>query len=284
MNNKAVTCVAVYMLLMSFSQKGIDKLGNFQEHMKMRHPDGKQSNTKDRTGISDGVARQSPKPSVLTAKLRSIGFVSLHQDVWSRYSGGSGGTARTLEAVRFDPHAIEEVGAAWLLVIRGRGHVEAERGIWSYGYQELSAATMAQEPHTPQSCYLVKDRHGKEMMNEPHRGYTHVPLMHAFDYNTNLHLLYVPSCWVLHPTLVSTWTWSFPMPTKKTSTPLLNTSKRKAWRPDGPTNGRCLWELHHVWGCDNVKDQPVVLQETTSAKTWSLKRRSTGTWTFTTLF
>ncbi|PPQ99389.1 hypothetical protein CVT24_005372 [Panaeolus cyanescens] len=36
----AVTCVAVYMLLMSFSQKGIDKLRNFQEHMKMKHPDG----------------------------------------------------------------------------------------------------------------------------------------------------------------------------------------------------------------------------------------------------
>jgi len=35
----AVTCVAVYMLLMSFSQRGIDKLRNFQEHMKMRHPD-----------------------------------------------------------------------------------------------------------------------------------------------------------------------------------------------------------------------------------------------------
>lgn len=32
---------------------------------------------------------------------------------------------------------------------------------------------------------------GCAMMNEPHRGYTHVPLMHAFDYNTNLHLLYV---------------------------------------------------------------------------------------------
>jgi serine/threonine-protein kinase ULK/ATG1 len=36
----AVTCVAVYMLTMSFSQKGIDKLRNHQEHMKMRHPDG----------------------------------------------------------------------------------------------------------------------------------------------------------------------------------------------------------------------------------------------------
>lgn len=36
----AVTCVAVYMLLMSFSQKGIERLRNFQEHMNMRHPDG----------------------------------------------------------------------------------------------------------------------------------------------------------------------------------------------------------------------------------------------------
>ncbi|KAJ8588049.1 Pkinase-domain-containing protein [Rhizopogon salebrosus TDB-379] len=36
----AVTCVAAYMLLMSFSQKGIDKLRNFQEHLRMRHPDG----------------------------------------------------------------------------------------------------------------------------------------------------------------------------------------------------------------------------------------------------
>ena len=36
----AVTCVAVYMLLMSFAQKGINKLRHYQEHLKMRHPDG----------------------------------------------------------------------------------------------------------------------------------------------------------------------------------------------------------------------------------------------------
>lgn len=36
----AVTCVAVYMLLMTFSQKGIDKLRNYQEHLRMRYPDG----------------------------------------------------------------------------------------------------------------------------------------------------------------------------------------------------------------------------------------------------
>ncbi|KAM6495075.1 Glycoside hydrolase superfamily, partial [Amanita muscaria] len=31
-----------------------------------------------------------------------IAFVSLHQDVWSRYSGGSGAPAWTLESVGFD--------------------------------------------------------------------------------------------------------------------------------------------------------------------------------------
>ncbi|KAG6875795.1 hypothetical protein C0992_002293 [Termitomyces sp. T32_za158] len=36
----AVTCVAVYMLLMSFSQKGINRLRKHQEHMKMRYPEG----------------------------------------------------------------------------------------------------------------------------------------------------------------------------------------------------------------------------------------------------
>ncbi|KAH0831348.1 kinase-like protein [Lanmaoa asiatica] len=36
----AVTCVAVYILLMSFSQRGIDKLRNYQEHLRMRYPDG----------------------------------------------------------------------------------------------------------------------------------------------------------------------------------------------------------------------------------------------------
>ncbi|KAI0043068.1 Pkinase-domain-containing protein [Auriscalpium vulgare] len=35
----AVTCVAIYMLVMSFSQKGIDELRKYQEHMEMRHPD-----------------------------------------------------------------------------------------------------------------------------------------------------------------------------------------------------------------------------------------------------
>ena len=36
----AVTCIALYLLLMIFSQKGIDKLRSYHEHMQMRDPDG----------------------------------------------------------------------------------------------------------------------------------------------------------------------------------------------------------------------------------------------------
>ena len=70
-------------------------------------------------------------------------FVALHQDVWSRYAGGSGAPAWTLEHAGFNLCALEESGAAWLRGVRGGGHSEAERGLWPCGYQKLAAATMA---------------------------------------------------------------------------------------------------------------------------------------------
>lgn len=70
-------------------------------------------------------------------------FVSMHQDVWSRYSGGSGAPAWTLTTVGFDLDALEETGAAFLKGVKGGGHTEDERGLWPCGYQKLAAATMA---------------------------------------------------------------------------------------------------------------------------------------------
>ena len=72
-----------------------------------------------------------------------VAFVSLHQDVWSRYTGGSGAPAWTLAKSGFDLDALEECGAAWLKGVKGGGHVEEERGLWPCGYQKLAAATMA---------------------------------------------------------------------------------------------------------------------------------------------
>ncbi|GJE93053.1 glycoside hydrolase family 5 protein [Phanerochaete sordida] len=157
-----------------------------------------------------------------------VAFVSMHQDVWSRYSGGSGAPAWTLTKAGLDLDALEETGAAWLKGVKGGGHVEEERGLWPCGYQKLAAATMA-------TCFWagdtfapklhVKDAHGTEtsiqqflqsaflgswemlvksvgdldgvigfeIMNEPHRGYVELQSMHGFDYNTDLHLGPVPT-------------------------------------------------------------------------------------------
>ncbi|EIN14712.1 glycoside hydrolase [Punctularia strigosozonata HHB-11173 SS5] len=157
-----------------------------------------------------------------------VAFVSLHQDVWSRYSGGSGAPAWTLEQVGFDLHALEDTGAAWLVGVKGGGHVEAERGIWPCGYQKLAAATLntcfwAGDTFTPKLKVKAKDGTetsvqqflqnaflnmwdqvvkavgdlpavlGFEIMNEPHRGYVELKSLHEFVYETDLHLSHVPS-------------------------------------------------------------------------------------------
>ncbi|RXW11189.1 hypothetical protein EST38_g14666 [Candolleomyces aberdarensis] len=226
----------------------------------------------------------------------------MHQDVWSRYSGGSGAPAWTLELAGFDLHAIEESGAAWLLGQRRGGHVEEERGLWPCGYQKLSAATMATlfwagETFAPK--LQVEDRSGKlvsiqrflqthfldmfdqvvkavgdlegvlgfQMMNEPHRGYLEIPSLHSFDYNTDLHLSHVPSAFQSfqlgagYPTQVPFYTRSFPMPTKLSGHTLLNANRIKAWKDDGPTKGKCVWQMHSVWEWDYRKNEGVVLQE-----------------------
>ena len=70
-------------------------------------------------------------------------FISMHQDVWSRFSGGSGAPAWTLEAIGFDLHNLEASGAAWLNGVRGgRVATSQERGLWPTGYHKLAASTM----------------------------------------------------------------------------------------------------------------------------------------------
>ena len=63
-----MTCVALYMLLMSFSQKGIDKLRNFHEHLQMRDPDGELEVSE---GFDEGL---SPARSVMMRPLKWLGL------------------------------------------------------------------------------------------------------------------------------------------------------------------------------------------------------------------
>ncbi|KAG6840292.1 hypothetical protein C0991_007685 [Blastosporella zonata] len=229
-------------------------------------------------------------------------FVSIHQDVWSRYSGGSGAPAWTLELAGFDLDALEETGAAWLLGVKGGGHKEAEKGVWPTGYTKLAAATMstlffAGDTFAPkvkvkdkngelvpiqqflQNAYLAMSERlaqtvgdlsgvlGFEMLNEPHRGYVELQSFHSFDYNTDLHLSYFPTAFESlqlgagHPTSVGVWTRSFPMPTRRTSSATLNPNGKSVWRPDGPSGGRCIWEMHDVWRWDKNRNMAILLRE-----------------------
>jgi hypothetical protein len=64
-----------------------------------------------------------------------------------------------------------------------------------------------------------------------------------------------------HPTTVGHWTRSFPFPTKRTGCGVLNNEGKRVWTTDGPTKGKCIWEMHSVWAWDEMKHTAVVLRE-----------------------
>ncbi|KAK7908993.1 hypothetical protein PG985_014871 [Apiospora marii] len=85
-------------------------------------------------------------------------FVCGHQDVWSRFSGGSGAPGWTFEAAGLDIAAFTETGAAYIhgqdearrkrQFLENGGRVVDPREpsgpfVWPSGYQKLAAATMA---------------------------------------------------------------------------------------------------------------------------------------------
>jgi hypothetical protein len=78
-------------------------------------------------------------------------FICAHQDVWSRFCGGSGAPGWTLEAVGLDMEAFADTGAAY---IHGQDEARRARGppnerepsgpfVWPSGNQKLAASTMA---------------------------------------------------------------------------------------------------------------------------------------------
>ncbi|KAF8750383.1 Cellulase (glycosyl hydrolase family 5) [Rhizoctonia solani] len=101
-------------------------------------------------------------------------------------------------------------------------------------------------------------------MNEPHRGYVSIPSLHSFDYNTDLHLHDTPNAlqsFALgagHAVRIPHYVRSWPWPTRIGS---MCFETKKAWRENGPTQGKCIWEMHGVWGWDIKKSEPVPLRE-----------------------
>ncbi len=66
-------------------------------------------------------------------------FIDPHQDVWSRFTGGDGAPAWTLEAVGFDPAGFAATGAALVHALHGDPFPTM---IWPTNYGKLATATM----------------------------------------------------------------------------------------------------------------------------------------------
>ncbi len=78
----------------------------------------------------------------LLEKAASYGFhiyIDPHQDVWSRFCGGDGAPAWTLELAGFDLETLVETGAATLHAIHGNPFPHM---IWGTNYGKLASATM----------------------------------------------------------------------------------------------------------------------------------------------
>lgn len=71
-----MTCIAVYMLVMSFSQKGIDELSRYQQHCVMRNPD---EDFEASEGFDEGMCRISSFGllSELCSKLMDVCLLQL---------------------------------------------------------------------------------------------------------------------------------------------------------------------------------------------------------------
>ena len=79
---------------------------------------------------------------VVVQKASDYGFslyIDPHQDVWSRFSGGDGAPAWTLEMVGFELENLSTVGAATLHAIHGNPFPHM---IWGTNYGKLASATM----------------------------------------------------------------------------------------------------------------------------------------------
>lgn len=69
-------------------------------------------------------------------------FIDPHQDAWSRWTGGDGAPAWTLEAVGFDISKIEETGAAFTQQGALLGNKDYIQMSWPFNYLRYACATM----------------------------------------------------------------------------------------------------------------------------------------------
>ncbi|KAF9970630.1 hypothetical protein BGZ73_006634 [Actinomortierella ambigua] len=215
-------------------------------------------------------------------------FIDPHQDCWSRFSGGSGAPGWTFEVAGLDVTKFKATGAAY---VHNTNTFPGDSPpmVWPTNYTKLAASTMftlfwAGDTFAPQTTYEGEpiqqflQRHyidcyahlarrlshldaviGFEVMNEPHPGYIGLKNLKQYEYEANLFFGDFPSALESMalgagiPQNIGHWVKSWPYPTKKQFSRMINTEKEVAW-----FNGECIWRQHGVWSVNPKTGIPQV--------------------------
>lgn len=204
-------------------------------------------------------------------------FLDFHQDVWSRFTGGDGAPAWTLEAVGFDLKTLHRTGAAFL---------EAEhvgplpKMIWPTNAGKLGAATMftlffGGDTFAPRTrvegvgaqrylqehffgaveqvvrrCAKLPNVFGVDLLNEPSAGYIGWQNLEAPAAPVEVGLMPSPlesmALGMGHSLEVQRFHRGLLGP-RVVGLELMNPSRARAWK-DGAS---CVWLEHEVW-----RDEP----------------------------
>ncbi|GES78881.1 glycoside hydrolase family 5 protein [Rhizophagus clarus] len=201
-------------------------------------------------------------------------FIDPHQDCWSRFSGGSGAPGWTFEVAGLDITKFKTTGAATMFTLFWGGDVFAPNTT----YEGVNVKEFLQEKYV--NCYKHLARRlqhldavlGFELMNEPHQGYIGLTDLCRYDGGKTLVFGDSPSALQSFalgdgiPQEVEVWVKSWPFPTRKDKTRIINEERESAW-----LNGKCIWREHGVWNVDAKTNKPKVLD-----KDYFLKNPKTG--------
>ncbi len=217
----------------------------------------------------------------LTAKAAEYGLnlsIDPHQDVWSRWTGGDGAPAWTLEAIGMDPTNMHQTGAA-LLHNHSEGSYPAM--IWPTNYTRFGAATMftlffgghrfaplTRINNVPVQDYLqnhyinafkevalrlrrFSNIVGFGCMNEPHPGFIgHTDLNTHFSWELKNGITPTPfqsmlSCSGI-PQHVDKYSFSL-LGARKKGEKIVNKEGVPLWKP----GKECVWKRNGVWSLEN---------------------------------
>ncbi|PHH80328.1 hypothetical protein CDD80_1967 [Ophiocordyceps camponoti-rufipedis] len=213
-------------------------------------------------------------------------FMDPHQDVWSRFTGGSGAPLWTIYACGLNPRAFAVTGAA-LVHSMWPDPANFPKMIWSTNYNRLAAATIFAlffggrdfapkcvidgvniqdylQQHFVDACaHLAKRIHeagdlehqvvvGWESLNEPNKGLIGHPDLATIPKDLRLKKGTCPTLWQAILTgmgracEVETWDMGGMGP-YKTGTTLIDPRGETAWLPADYDDSRYGWARHPDW-------------------------------------